>query len=356
MSEPALSCEHCGGELGPADAYCPQCGHMSPVEVPPAPESDVYLMLMTANVLRLRRQWDLAEARCSEVLSRDPGNTGAYSVLGDISRDRGNSRDAIEWYKLALDRNPANAADRAKLESMIDAVFSDAPRTTAEKAGSAVRRRFSDAVATVRNWQRPCALAVLLAAVLSVLLVIAAYTIVLDRGAASQRAGAPRGAFVAAPAPQSRPDAGQGRGLGLRLIPPPQEITGDISALELALSQELAARAQRLDPSCEVLGAEIEPVSATAAIRCSLPRLWSRASTRDSVLRVVREIADATRAWDPRLSRLRIRFYLNQPGIGQELGMTAEGSPEQLAKLGEEPTTAAGAPGAVVWWHSELRQ
>lgn len=328
---------------------------MSPVESRPAPESDLYLMLMTANVLRLRRQWELAEAKCSEVLSREPGNAAAYSVLGDISRDRGNSRDAIEWYKLALDRNPTGAADRIKLESMIDAVFSDAPRTTAGKAGAAVRRRFSEAVTTARSWQRPCALAVLLAAVLSVLLLIAAYTIVLDRNAASQSAAVvpPMGAFVADPvAPPSRP--GAERGLGL--LPPPHEITGDISALELALSQELAARVQRLDPSCEVLGAEIDPVSASAAVRCLLPRLWSRASTRDSVLRAVREIAEATRAWDPRLSRLRIRFYLDQPGIGQELGMTAEGSPEQLAKLGEESTTAAGVAGTVVWWHSELRQ
>ena len=351
MSEPALSCEHCGGELGPADAFCPQCGHMSPIESPAARESDVYLMLMTANVLRLRRQWELAEAKSSEVLSREPGNAAAYSVLGDISRDRGNARDAIEWYKLALDRDPTSVADRAKLESMIDAVFSDAPRTTAEKAGSAVRRRFSDAVTKARSWQRPCALAVL-----CVLLVIAAYTIVLDRGVASQSvAAAPTpGASVPALAPQSPPGAGQG--LGLRLPAPPQEITGDISALELALSQELAARAQRLNPSCEVLGADIEPISGAAAIRCSLPRLWSRASTRDSVLRAVREIADATRTWEPRLSRLRIRCYLNQPGIGQELGMTAEGSPEQLATLGEAPSTAAGAPGAAVWWHSELRQ
>ena len=342
--------------MGPADAFCPQCGHMSPVESPTAPESDVYLMLMTANVLRLRRQWELAEAKCSEVLSREPGSAAAYSVLGDISRDRGNARDAIEWYKLALDRDPASAADRAKLESMIDAVFSDAPRTTTEKAGSAVRRRFSDAVTKVRSWQRPCALAVLLAAVLCVLLVIAAYTILLDRGAASPRAAAaPRmEAFVPARAPQL--PLGAGQGMNLPVSAPPEEITGDISALEVALSQELAARVQRLDPTCEVLGAEIEPVSATAAIRCSLPRLWSRASTRDSVLRAVREIADAARAWDPRLSRLRIRCYLNQPGIGQELGMTAEGSAEQLAKLGEAPTTAAGAPGAAVWWHSELRQ
>jgi len=329
---------------------------MSPAESSAAPESDVYLMLMTANVLRLRRQWELAEAKCSEVLSREPGNPAAYSVLGDISRDRGNARDAIEWYKLALDRDPTSAADRAKLESMIDAVFSDAPRTTAEKAGTAVRRRFSDALTKVRSWRRPCALALLLAAVLCVLLVIAVYTIVLDRGAASQSAAvAPTlGASVPALAPQSPPDAGQGMGLGLLALP--QEITGDISALELALSQELAARAQRLNPSCEVLGAEIEPASAAAAIRCSLPRLWSRASTRDSVLRAVREIADATRTWEPRLSRLRIRCYLNQPGIGQELGMTAEGSPEQLATLGEAPSTAAGAPGAAVWWHSELRQ
>jgi len=191
--------------------------------------------------------------------------------------------------------------------------------------------------------------------VLCVLLLIAAYTVLLDRKAVSRSAAvaSPMEPFVAAPVgPPSHPGAEQGMGL----LPPPQEITGDISALELALSQELAARVQRLDPSCQELGAEIDPVSASAAVRCLLPRLWSRASTRDSVLRAVREIAETTRAWDPPLSRLRIRFYLDQPGIGQELGMTAEGSPEQLAKLGEESATTAGVPGTVVWWHSELRQ
>jgi len=51
----------------------------------PESEGEVYLLLVTANVLRLRRQYALAQAKCSEVLEQEPDNAAAYSVLGSIA-------------------------------------------------------------------------------------------------------------------------------------------------------------------------------------------------------------------------------------------------------------------------------
>jgi hypothetical protein len=70
---------------------------------------------MQANLLRMRGRWDEAARQCAEALQREPANASAHSLLGDIYENRGRLEDAIHWYQLALDLNPASVADQAKL-------------------------------------------------------------------------------------------------------------------------------------------------------------------------------------------------------------------------------------------------
>ena len=126
MEDGKQLCSSCAQEMQQGASFCSFCG----VAVGAHPTrsrsaSDPYLLLMTANVLRLRRQWSLAEAKCSELLKLDPENAAAHSLMGDILRDQERVQDAIEWYKLAVDRDPANETDRRKLEALIERRFTE---------------------------------------------------------------------------------------------------------------------------------------------------------------------------------------------------------------------------------------
>ncbi len=149
--EAKQTCEHCGQPLEADAAACPVCLYPSSQnDMQEERGNDIYLMLMRANVLRLRRQYQLAEAQCSEVLRRDPTNAAAHSVLGDIARDQGKLRDAIEWYKMALDLNPGNVSDRKKLEAVIDQVYSGEKGKVLQRVQAGVSETIGSAASEIR--------------------------------------------------------------------------------------------------------------------------------------------------------------------------------------------------------------
>jgi hypothetical protein len=367
MKETGRRCEHCGHTVGDSGAFCPWCGEATAAQmIARAGDGDLYLPLVTANVLRLRRQWTAAEAKCSDVLRRDPGNAAACSVMGDILRDQGNLRDAIEWYKMALDRDPASDSDRKKLESLIDRVFSGRPQALTDKVRSAVGRGLAAAGAEVRADRPPAPIALILGIVLGAILVVAVATIVLGRSGAGQLPPAPvptpSGSFQDPYAPE-----------GGTLLPaeagdedkPPsasgspevdEDLAADLAAREQELLETLQAESRVADPNCQVLAVEIDPRAGSLSVHVSMPRLWSPATTRGEILRAALMVAANAVAWDPRLSRLRVRCDMRQPDGARELAMLAEGSAEEVAKFPDG--AAAGAEEAFhsVWWHPDLRE
>jgi len=92
-------------------------------ELPPdaadACSDETHAALASANLYKLRGDWQSAVDKCMEVLAADQDNATAHSILGDIYRDQGKITDAMHWYKLALDLNPDSTADRVKLEQLI---------------------------------------------------------------------------------------------------------------------------------------------------------------------------------------------------------------------------------------------
>jgi hypothetical protein len=76
-------------------------------------------MLAEANLLRMRGQWEEAEARCIEVMRLSAHSVHAHSLLGDIYRDQGRLDEAAQWYQMALDLQPDSGADRVKLAAVV---------------------------------------------------------------------------------------------------------------------------------------------------------------------------------------------------------------------------------------------
>jgi len=102
----------------PDDAlFCSVCGTELSRTADPASDA-AEIALASANLLRVRKQFEEAEKRCVEVLRADPNNVHAHSLLGDIYRDQGRLEDAREWYQMALDLNPSSRADREKLAAV----------------------------------------------------------------------------------------------------------------------------------------------------------------------------------------------------------------------------------------------
>jgi hypothetical protein len=319
------------------------------------PSNDSYLELVTANMLRLRRQFDLAEAQCSSVLRSDPKSAGAHSVMGDIARDRGELKDAIEWYKLALDLDPGNVSDRRKLEAVIDKVYPRERVGPVERLRENVAGQLGTTAAEMRAARLPAAAYLALGAMLAVIIGVTVVVLALGHRASPLTAGIsedqPSGAFLATPL-QPRPAAQAPTAAEPATEPPFVE---SIAELEAALLGHLKEQARVVDPNCRVVEAEIDPRDGGVSIRLSMPRVWSAEETRNSMLRVAAGLARAAAAWDERVSAVRVRCDAREEGQSSEPAFVGQADLGKLAAaaqgLGSDQDEQAFAS---VWWAPQL--
>ena len=73
-------------------------------------------LLARANLFRLRGQWDEAIAVCTEALQHAPHSPTAHALLGEIYEAQNKWEDALQWYEMAVELAPDNAADCVRLE------------------------------------------------------------------------------------------------------------------------------------------------------------------------------------------------------------------------------------------------
>ena len=347
MTENKLKCNSCGHDVGEATSFCPACGRAAGPSPTTGRAGDLYLLLMTANVLRLRHQWALAEAKCSEALNLDPDSASACSVMGDVLRDQGREEDAIEWYKMAVDRDPASEGDRKKLEALIDHRFSAQPEPRLRPSLAAVKKWAKSASDEVRAARPICPWAMVTAAIFAVTL-LAAFTLVLVGKRTTPPTVVPNesvgGVFATEAAYQ-----------GAETAPPPEpkptEITGDITALEAGILEQLRRRATELDPNCQVNAVRIDPKAATAEVEMSMPAYWSPASARKEIGRMAAALAVACVKADNRLVCVHMRTCARQSANPDQLVMTSDGVAEELRKHGEAASSAnLESVFSAVWW------
>jgi hypothetical protein len=71
-----------------------------------APAGDFRDLLRQASVASANRQYDKAEQLYNAALAKNPGDTEAFSGLGDVARARGDRATARSYYEKVLARNP----------------------------------------------------------------------------------------------------------------------------------------------------------------------------------------------------------------------------------------------------------
>ncbi len=345
----------CGRSNGHSTGLQPPGASGAPSALPPHNGgSDVYIALVTANMLRLRRDWTLAEAKCSEVLGLDPENATAHSLMGDILRDQGRVDDAIEWYKLALDHNPSSEADRRKLEALIDQVFPERPKGLYGAVRSLFGRWAKAATEEVRAARPVCPWATVAAAVLGVIMLGTFAAVLIARRPAPTPEAPPgsagAGAFVASETREgSAPEPLQ--------TALPLEIGGDIPTLEQSMFEQLRSRAAETDPNCRVAGVEVDPKQASVEVRLSMPELWAPKDQRESLLRVAAALAVTAATSETAFAAVKVRGSTRPSSGPERLAMVADGSAESIRGAAEARATPR--PGELfqsIWWRPELAE
>ena len=64
------------------------------------------------------KQYDEAETAYQAAILIDPGFIQSYIGLGDIAVNRNDSRQALEYYRKALDIEPSHSSTRRKVEQL----------------------------------------------------------------------------------------------------------------------------------------------------------------------------------------------------------------------------------------------
>jgi tetratricopeptide (TPR) repeat protein len=91
--------------------------------------------LARANLLRIRGDYQGAEALALSILKRDPESITGHTLLGDINVEKGDLEQAQQWYELALDLDPTSAADVQKLAAVETRIAERDAARTAERLG-----------------------------------------------------------------------------------------------------------------------------------------------------------------------------------------------------------------------------
>lgn len=127
-------CDDCRIILDDDVRHCPKCGGdvASDAPAPRSASSDVDSLLASANLHRIRAEWDSAIADATDALRLDPRNPDIPSLLGGIYEDRGMRDEALAWYQMAIEMNPDSVSDQERLDRVSELILAKSRRGGAE--------------------------------------------------------------------------------------------------------------------------------------------------------------------------------------------------------------------------------
>lgn len=369
-----MYCGNCGARLPEGATVCEACGAQVQDTQAAAPistaETEILPLLAAANLSRIRRQWEDATSKCIEVLRRYPNSAAAHSLLGDVYADQGLLRDAIEWYKLALELDPRNQGDRLKLDRLVKQVYGEAKPSPAEPAGqkeAAVIRLLRGA-----RLSRPFMLAV----ILGLLIVIGGVSAVLisrHRGAGVRTEGV-KGERRAIPQPSVASEAG---GAALKKlesraqmqyapvaplppVPAPAPSPGTLITRQEQLMAHLRSLASEMPGRFTVESLSIDPRSFSCTVGFQATPAETPGQTKAELLKIAWLIARAAFQRDASLARVILRgqtiLELGGDMRAPDLAVAAEIEPATIASVGSRLPGPQEILSLLrhVWWHPSL--
>jgi hypothetical protein len=105
------------------------------LEHDPSAKDKIYPELARANLLRMRGEFKGAIDQCLSILKRLPEDVDAHMLIGDIYSESGDLDQARQWYDLALELSPNDAALHQKLDEVTERALNREYDKTAEQLG-----------------------------------------------------------------------------------------------------------------------------------------------------------------------------------------------------------------------------
>jgi len=377
-----MTCPQCGSALPDGASLCPECGAPSVQArsnhaLQPL-DSEVSVPLAEANLLRLRRNYDRATAKCVEVLRKYPNNASAHSLLGDIYRDQSTYSEALAWYKLAAQLDPAGTADRQKIEQVEAQLASQQEMRAAE--APVLKRVLSRA-----RGKLPFGL--MLGLMLGCVVLGALIALSLGRGATraemlpgmrtprvlEPQAGVGRQEQYHAPGgpieqPQASPTApGVSEepvvySSGREPAPTPSVAAINPADRERALLEALRAGAESEELMVTVDSVTADPRDGGATLAITVQDAIASADNRGLVLAKCLRMAELALAQDSTLTRITVRCSAPVPeegGLQQEkVVLVGDVDPTALREAAGRDLTIDDALGLFTgapWWHPRMR-
>jgi hypothetical protein len=328
-------CEDCKIILEGDARFCPKCGKSVGTgrEAEP-PDARLGVLLTSANLHRVRQEWDAAVSDATSALEIDPNNAEVASLLASIYEQRGNADEAAVWYRIALELNPSNAANRARLE-----------RVT-RGAGTAPARAGNS---------RPV---LIIAAAVALVVVTVMLTLALSRPRAETPA--PRRATTPSTeirTPVTAPSAASGQGAAVRsgagLAP-----TGPSAARtpgEAAVKARLAESESLRGSGATVDDVIADPRQGAVVVTLSLPATGP--VTRAKVIGAAGQIARAALAANVEVRSVTVRCTISPGGSATtQIAFIGDIGRPAMDGLGGNPTEAQ-LEGAFTakWWNPQIR-
>ncbi|NIM05657.1 MAG: hypothetical protein GTO55_05575 [Armatimonadetes bacterium] len=378
-----MFCWHCGKRLAEEAESCPACGMIvvkpeSQKDQTESAEERVHSLLTQANLLRVRREWQAAILRCTEALKISPNSASAHSLLGDICRDEGRLRDAMEWYKLALTLDPTRRLDREKLDALIDRAYgSNGERDSAGEAALRDQQSTAERVCTSLRIGVMSLVALILVTLAAYLLNYQylppapseiAVTVPLRGGERSARQGqsAPGTSATSRPIPPSgRPPRGSNSREGARrsrtLAPLPEGaasigVEGGLAEREQRLVEALSWETQRVNSWSLLLGIKLDPRRNAAEVAFSLPYGETLLQMKQQILGLSLSLGREAVTLEPSLEWVEFRAHLQlevREGLQHELVFIGESSAQMLREADAEALSVEQARQLFsgIWWH-----
>lgn len=338
-------CEDCRIILDDQVRFCPSCGKRVDSAEPADPEGRVGLaaLLTSANLHRVRQEWDAAIADATEALRLAPGDPEVASLLASIYEQRGNLDEAAVWYKIALDIDPRNAANQARLQRVSEAIVSMA------REGSSHRTNSDN-----RTWM------LVAAGIVIVALVVALFALALrgprrepSRPAVSverpsgpapirQPASTP-GSRTTRTSPQASVTEAEGRQTGSSL----RTAAEDAIRTAAGGAQAVQGSGARVD---DVIA---DPRSGTVVATFSMPA--TGALTRDNIMAAAFAVSRAAFAHNPAVQSVTARCVVSTGRPGAQIAFVGDIARAAFEALGENP-----APQSIQsaftngWWNPQI--
>lgn len=343
-----LRCKDCRIVLEDDVRFCPKCGKdLAPnASVSRPSESNVESLLASANLHKIRAEWEAAIADATDALRLDPHNPDIASLLGDIYAERGMLDEAQVWYQMALELNPRSETDRLRLEKLSEEI---AAKRREERTSS-----FAAFQKHTRIWT------ISLAAVF-VLLVVTALAVTLFR-TKSHDTATPKPKPTATAQPQvSLPTAEPtppGPAIGPESSAKTPAASGGSSLrtpAEAGLRTALSSAQVVSDAQTTIDDVIADPRTGVVTVTFSVP--YRGVVSREQIIRAAAAVARTVFALRQDANFVTARCVVQGSGLGPMIAFVGDAARQSVEALGENPTDQQlAAIFTRPWWHPEIRE